>query len=111
MTATEVKFIEAEARALTNDAGTEDAYNQTIDLSFEQLGIPGATTYRAQTSVAFSTARSSAVEKIINQKYLALYLQAEVYTDWRRTGFPTLTSNSTSRLSREVSVSTNGVVV
>jgi hypothetical protein len=27
----------------------------------------------------------------MNQKYIALFTQLEVYNDWRRTGFPTLT--------------------
>lgn len=97
MTATEVKFIEAEARAIVNDPGTEAAYNAAIDLSFDQLGLTGSATYRAQPAVAYSTAAGTAVQKVINQKYLALYLQGEVYTDWRRTGFPVLTPNSSTR--------------
>lgn len=99
MSAAEIKFIEAEARALTEDLpAAETAYDDAIKLSFEQLGVSGVTAYLAQDDVAFATAPGDdAIEKIINQKYLALYLQAEVYNDWRRTGYPKLTSNSTAR--------------
>lgn len=97
LSAAEVKFIEAEARAMSNDlAGAETAYNNGISLSFAQLGVSGADTYLAQATVAFATAPGTDVEKVINQKYLALYLQSEVYNDWRRTGFPVLTPNTVS---------------
>jgi len=34
---------------------------------------------------------ATALEQIINEKYIANFLNLEAYNDWRRTGFPVLT--------------------
>ena len=37
-------------------------------------------------------------EEIITQKYIANFLKAEVWNDWRRTGYPRLTIGGTGAL-------------
>jgi hypothetical protein len=39
---------------------------------------------------ANETATSITLNKIMFQKYMALYMQVEIFTDWRRTGIPAL---------------------
>lgn len=46
--------------------------------------------------MANETATTITLEKIINQKYVALFTMPEGYHDWRRTGFPALKANQDS---------------
>lgn len=118
MKPSEVAFLKAEA-ALVGYAvgGTAEAfYNEGIKLSFLENGLTEAqaTTYQAGTSVPASfqdisgrygtTAKTTIavrwddalseevkLEKIITQKYLAIYPDGmEAWSEWRRTGYPRL---------------------
>ena len=40
------------------------------------------------------TAATITLEKIMTQKYIAMFTQPEVYSDWRRTNIPMLTPNA-----------------
>ena len=88
MSYVEQKFIEAEAKLQTDDAsGAATAYNDAIKASLTANGVTDAewvNTYANENSETIS------LEKIICQKYIALFLQFEVYNDYRRTGFPVL---------------------
>lgn len=92
----EQAFIKAECQFKIN--GPNAAYTDYIDgitLALQNEGISQSeiNTYLAQNSVDPGAANLT-LEHIINQKYLALLFEHETYTDWRRTGYPTLVSNT-----------------
>ena len=90
MTYSELKFIEAEAQFRLNNAqAAADAFNDAVKASV--LRITGAPDATFEANVASETSASISLEKIMNQKYVALYTSPEAWTDWRRTGFPVLT--------------------
>jgi hypothetical protein len=90
----EAKFIEAEANLrLGNGAAAASAYNEAITASVSR--VTGAAAPPAFVAVvAAETAATISLDKIISQKYMALFTQIEPYNDFRRTGFPVLTPNS-----------------
>lgn len=86
----ELQFDLAELRfrkGQTTDAAI--AYNTAVKANLIRSGVEetDADTYAASVG---ETAASITLQDIINQKYRALYLSPETWTDWRRTGFPTL---------------------
>lgn len=86
----EVKFIEAEARFKLNAADplALDACNEGIKASLQREGVYGdGTWYNANKVIA----PSLTLQNIMTQKYLSSFLQPETWTDWRRTGIPSLT--------------------
>ncbi|NUM31689.1 MAG: SusD/RagB family nutrient-binding outer membrane lipoprotein [Bacteroidetes bacterium] len=90
ITYVEAKFLEAEAKLGTDKAGAAKAYNDAVIEHITKVtgSAPDAAYITANASEDASTIT---LEKIMNQKYIALFTQIEVYNDWRRTGFPTLT--------------------
>lgn len=93
----EAKFIEAEAQLrLGNKADAATAFNTAVTASVKRITgaeIPAD----FKQAIASETATSITLEKIINQKYVALFTMPEGYNDWRRTGFPTIKANQTSQ--------------
>jgi hypothetical protein len=103
----EAKFIEAEANLMLNNAdAAKTAFTNAIRGSLTSISsgasailpaIPSSqipttaaiTAFLAQESVV--PAGALTMERLIEQKYIALYPSSEVWTDWRRTGFPKLT--------------------
>lgn len=89
----EMQFVIAESDFREN-GGTQaghDAYLAGIKASFDRLGL-GDTEYNeyvAQSSVDPGVGNLT-LEHIMTQKYIAMYLQPEVYSDWRRTNIPSL---------------------
>ncbi len=88
----EAKFIEAEAkfRAGDND-GAATAHNDAVKASILQITGTNDDTYEAAFAAEF--AGTISLEKIMFQKYIALFTQVEVWNDWRRTNIPQLTPN------------------
>ncbi len=93
----EVKFIEAEAKLLTgDDPGAEQALEEAITANMEQLGI-ASDDYQGYVAgygnFTGMTTMEEKLEHLINEKYFALYAQSEpeIWSDYRRTGFPALT--------------------
>lgn len=90
MTFYELKFIEAEAQFQKgNKNAAATAYNDAVKANLTYA--VGNDTYAA--SVA-KTAANIALADIMTQKYIALFLRSESWTDWRRTGIPALTPAS-----------------
>lgn len=89
----EAKFLEAEAQFRKGALGlAAQAHNDAIKASVLQVtGADDAAYYAAQASETQSTI---SLAKIMTHKYVALFLQLENYNDWRRTGIPSLTPNS-----------------
>ncbi len=94
VTFAEAKFIEAEAKLRKADAaGAATAFNDAVLASVKQVtGANAGATYT--TAYASETAASISLEKIMTQKYMSLFAQVEAYSDWRRTGIPTLEVNT-----------------
>ncbi len=89
LTATEAKFIKAECEFRVNGATAvaKTALDDAIAQSYADLGLAAA------DAAAYIAAQPATVtlQSIIEQKYLAMYCDPEVFSDWRRTGFPSLT--------------------
>ncbi|MEM6318653.1 MAG: SusD/RagB family nutrient-binding outer membrane lipoprotein [Bacteroidota bacterium] len=88
----EMQFIIAEADVRAGGSQTgHDAYLAGIKASFARLGLGDAEydAYVAQADVDPGVGNLT-LEHVMTQKYIAMYLQPEVYSDWRRTGIPAL---------------------
>lgn len=90
----EVQFIIAEADARQTAGGSQagyDAYLAGIQASFNRLGLDDAAyqAYISNPAVGVGVGNLT-IETVMTQKYIAMYLQPEVYSDWRRTGIPSL---------------------
>lgn len=100
MTPYELKFIEAEVRLRinTSDPLIETALKEGIE-SFltevakfdSQLTNDSITSYVSRISLTGDF--DSDLETIITHKYISLYGQVEQWSDFRRTGYPTLIPN------------------
>ena len=100
---TEQEFIRAEALLETGDShGAYAAYLSGIESSMtEALVADGYVDYVAQSSVGVGAANLT-LENVITQKYLALYTNPEVFSDWRRTGLPALTPITGTEIPRRL---------
>lgn len=88
----EALFISAEANLRAGNTGpAATAHNDAVAASI--LQVTGASDPVYEALYASETGATITLEKIMFQKYIALFLQAEGYSDWRRTGIPTLTPN------------------
>lgn len=91
MTYAEQKFIEAEAQFALGETGLAyDAYIEGITAHHNKLNIDAAaaTAYLGSTAVAQS-AGDLTLSDIMVQKYIALYLSPETWTDMRRYNYST----------------------
>jgi len=89
----EALFIQAEAafRSENKDLAAQ-AYNEAVKASVKTVtGNSPSATYI--TNYANETPSTITLKKIMDQKYIAMFLNIEAWVDWRRTGFPTLTPN------------------
>ncbi|MDW7694296.1 SusD/RagB family nutrient-binding outer membrane lipoprotein [Flammeovirgaceae bacterium SG7u.111] len=102
MTYAEVLFIKAEAAARGMIAGDPKAlYEEAIAASFDQWGVDMPAGYLTQADVAYDAANP--VESIINQKWIALYMQGmEGWSDFRRTGYPELSPAPAAAAGRSI---------
>lgn len=100
---TEQNFILAEALLPTDPTAAYTAFVAGIASSFKEAGmsIADSTAYFESGAIPSSGA-SLTLNHIMTQKYIALYTNPEVYTDWRRTGFPELTPNTGSQIPRRL---------
>ena len=88
----EAKFIEAEAKLRAgNTTGAAMALNDAVKASI--LDVTGGNDLAYEALHASETGVSITLKKIMEEKYVALFTQAETYNDWRRTGFPALLAN------------------
>ena len=95
MSAAEVEFIKAEIYQRAGDnASAKIAYEKAITEDFAYLGVSGITTYLANANVVFD----NTLKRIVEQKWITMYQSSfEAWVDWRRTGFPALTSATVNR--------------
>ena len=99
----EQKFIEAECTFhVSGAAAAHPIYIEAITLSFAMVGYADSTaTYIAQAEVD-PGAGALTLEHIMIQKYITMFQDAELFNDWRRTGFPTLTPNTGTSIPRRL---------
>jgi len=95
----ESKFIEAEARLILNDADPQiqTSFESAVRASFAKVTSTKdtfATTAKQEDYISREAQLTGTLEEkkeqVITQKYIALYLNPEVWTDYRRTGYPVL---------------------
>jgi hypothetical protein len=108
ITFTEVKFIEAEANLrLNNFAAAAAAYNAAVKSSILRVTGAADPAYEAKfANENAATIQINGFEKIFTEKYIALFLEAESWTDWRRS-IPAGAPGNTSGIPRLTPASTN----
>lgn len=95
----EVKFIEAEARLRINedDPLIQSAFEEGVRASILKVTGGSVDSTALADYLAMATTLSGSfeqkLERIMLQKYLAMYAGLESWTDYRRTGYPKLTPN------------------
>lgn len=108
LTYTEAKFIEAEARLqISGAADAEAPYLEAIQSSFSEALVDGYADYILQDAVV--PAGGITLKEVITQKYIALFMDPEPFSDWRRTGFPELTPNIPPTVPRRLPYADNEV--
>lgn len=86
----EALFLKAEATFLKSGvAAAQTVYQQAITSHMEKLGISAAAqaTYIAARG---TLTLENALQRIMEEKATANFLSSENFTDWRRTGYPSL---------------------
>ncbi|GAO41915.1 SusD/RagB family nutrient-binding outer membrane lipoprotein [Flavihumibacter petaseus] len=109
----EAKFIEAEARLIVDkddplaEAALQDAVRASFTKVISSTTDPYATLQKQadyiQAKANLTGDFQQDLKTIITQKYIALFLQPEVWVDYRRTGYPAipLAQNATSSANPE----------
>lgn len=88
----EAKFIEAEAAFRANDkTRAAAAFNAAVIANLTKLDVADPDFIAANAN---ETDATITLEKIMTQKYIAMFTQPEVWADWRRTDLPALTPNA-----------------
>jgi hypothetical protein len=91
----EMLFVKAEAtlRSTGDYAAAQTSYQAGIQANMEKLGVDAASiaTYIAAHGTLPTTSVDAAIDTVATQEYIALYLNPEAWTLWRRTGSPSLT--------------------
>ncbi|WP_194777697.1 SusD/RagB family nutrient-binding outer membrane lipoprotein [Pararhodonellum marinum] len=90
----ELKFIEAEAALRAGQgARAAEAFNAAVAASLQR--VTGSANAAYIEKFGSETAGSLTVEKILTEKHIDMFLQAEAWTDWRRS-IPVDAPNSVS---------------
>ena len=102
----ELLFMQAEATLRTsgNFAVAQGFYQAAITANMQKLGVatPAITTYVTANGILPVTSTDAAIAKVASQEYLALYLNPEAWTTWRRTGSPALVPVSGNAVPRRL---------
>lgn len=90
----EMQFLKAEAHWRLNQFGdAAEAYNEGVQASVLRVTGSEDGDFFAEYADADADDMSGegGLEQIMTQKYIALFLEPEIFSDWRRTGYPELT--------------------
>lgn len=96
----ELKLIEAEARLRLNssDPLLQNVLNEGVRASIKKITGTATTDVTIDAYLARNTTLTgnfdSDLQKIVTQKYIALFSSIESWTDYRRTGIPQLVPNT-----------------
>ena len=91
----ELKFLEAEAEARDGDFSAANLnLIAAVQSNMDYMGVDGAAYIASLPDISGMTL-DEAISAIIDESYIALYAQAdlEVWTNYRRTGYPVLIPN------------------
>jgi hypothetical protein len=93
----EVKFIEAEALVRTSGTDVEAlaALRAAVEANMLYVGVSPTDASAYTANLALTGTMSNKIQTIITEKYKAFFGNSsiEAWTDYRRTGFPTLSPN------------------
>jgi hypothetical protein len=90
LTMFELQFIKAEAQFRSGDlAGARGSLEQGIAANMSYLGVASDSAQLYIDSLPGATT----LELIMEEKYISMFTQGESWTDWRRTGYPTLSAD------------------
>lgn len=100
---TEQEFIKAEALLGTDSEAAYTAYLNGIRSSMAEAKVSEADgmAYMMQANVGVGAGALN-LGHIMTQKYIALYTDPEVFSDWRRTGMPALTPVTGTEIPRRL---------
>jgi hypothetical protein len=101
---TEALFLKAEATNIISGAtAAQPFYQDGVRKHMEKVGV-SSTDIDAYLLSRGTLNSSNALRLIIEEKFVANFLNADNFTDWRRTGFPVLTKvkNAISDIPRRV---------
>lgn len=102
----ELQFVKAEATLRTsgNYAEAQTYFQNAIKANMDKLGISPTTanTYVVANGTLPTTSVDAAISKLANQEYIALFLNPETWTLWRRTGSPDLQPVSGTAIPRRL---------
>lgn len=91
ITYAEAKFLEAEAHLyMGNMSQADDAYREGIRANMKKYGVDAGEIDAYLADRPDLSSSSNALRDVITQKYVANFLTAEPWNDWRRTGYPEL---------------------
>ncbi|MEM0939168.1 MAG: SusD/RagB family nutrient-binding outer membrane lipoprotein [Bacteroidota bacterium] len=109
----EVQFIIAECLLRTEGDPIllRTAYLNGIEASFAELGLT-ATDYESyiSPSIIDPGVGNISLDQIMTQKYIAMFVQPETFSDWRRTGIPSLTPVSGTQVPRRFKYPLNEIL-
>ncbi len=91
----EIMFVKAEAQLAGSASDARATLEAAIESHMTWLGVDAGD---IATYVAALPATTD-LELILNEKYVAMFSSSESWTDWRRTGFPTLSAPADANLS------------
>ncbi|MAZ97516.1 SusD/RagB family nutrient-binding outer membrane lipoprotein [Schleiferiaceae bacterium] len=91
----EIMFVKAEAQLAGSASDARATLESAIESHMTWLGVDAGD---IATYVAALPATTD-LELIMNEKYVAMFSSSESWTDWRRTGFPTLSAPADANLS------------
>jgi hypothetical protein len=89
ITYSEMQFIRAEALLATNRAAANTAYINGIKGNMEKLGVDAGAISVYTSNPVITKAGNITITDIMLQKYIALFLQMETWTDMRRYQYST----------------------
>jgi hypothetical protein len=94
LTEAELLFLKSEANFRLNKKDLAASnYNEAVKSAIRMVTNQDPSSSYLTTNCS-ETDMTITLEKIMNQKYLALFVNVEAWSDWRRTGFPSLIPNS-----------------
>jgi hypothetical protein len=94
-------FIRAEAALMGAPGSAQTFFTDGITASMTEVGVAPAaiSTYLAANGTLVGT-NAQKLQQIIEEKYIALFgVSGEPWTDWRRTGYPSLTAPTNAVIS------------
>lgn len=91
MSYAELKFIEAECEfRIGSAANALAAYKDAVAASLDQVTSGADNSAWLDANINNETVATLTLNKILYQKRLAMFGTAQAYSDWRRTGYPSL---------------------